>query len=82
MKQVTVFGGSGFVGRHVVSRLAARGLVVRVAVRDVAAASFVKPMGDVGQVTPVRAGEGGVPGLFPGFRAFVVSYFIVVDATY
>jgi len=55
MKQVTVFGGSGFVGRHVVSRLAARGLVVRVAVRDVAAASFVKPMGDVGQVTPVRA---------------------------
>lgn len=55
MKQVTVFGGSGFVGRHVVSRLAARGLVVRVAVRDVAAAAFVKPMGDVGQVTPVRA---------------------------
>lgn len=54
MKQVTVFGGSGFVGRHVVSRLAARGIVVRVAVRDVAAASFVKPMGDVGQVTPVR----------------------------
>lgn len=55
MKQVTVFGGSGFVGRHVVSRLAAKGIVVRVAVRDVAAASFVKPMGDVGQVTPVRA---------------------------
>ncbi len=55
MKQVTVFGGSGFVGRHVVSRLAARGIVVRVAVRNVAAAQFVKPMGDVGQVTPVRA---------------------------
>jgi len=55
MKQVTVFGGSGFVGRHVVSRLAARGIAVRVAVRDVVAARFLKPMGDVGQVTPVRA---------------------------
>ena len=55
MKQVTIFGGSGFIGRHIVSRLAARGIVIRVAVRDVAAAAFVKPMGDVGQVTPVRA---------------------------
>ncbi len=55
MKQVTVFGGSGFIGRHLVSRLAAKGIVVRVAVRDVVAANFVKPMGDVGQITPVRA---------------------------
>ncbi|MFN3076303.1 MAG: complex I NDUFA9 subunit family protein [Alphaproteobacteria bacterium] len=49
---VTVFGGSGFVGRHLVRRLAAAGAVVRVAVRDPEAASFLMPMGDVGQVTP------------------------------
>ncbi len=53
MKQVTVFGGSGFIGRHLVARLAAQGYVVRAAVRDAAGAAFLKPMGDVGQVTPV-----------------------------
>lgn len=52
---VTVFGASGFIGRHVVRRLAARGWVVRAAVRDPIAAEFLKPMGDVGQVNPVRA---------------------------
>jgi NADH dehydrogenase len=52
---VTVFGGSGFIGRHVVRRLAADGWVVRVAVRDPVAAEFLKTMGDVGQVVPVRA---------------------------
>lgn len=55
MKQVTVFGGSGFIGRHLVARLAERGIVVRAAVRDVTAAQFLRPMGDVGQITPVRA---------------------------
>ncbi len=52
---VTVFGGSGFIGRHVVRRLAADGWVVRVAVRDPVAAEFLKTMGDVGQIVPVRA---------------------------
>lgn len=52
---VTVFGGSGFVGRHLVKRLAAAGDRVRAAVRDVEAARFLKPMGDVGQVVPVLA---------------------------
>lgn len=50
----TVFGGSGFIGRHVVKRLAAAGHVVRVAVRDPVAAEFLKPMGGVGQVVPLR----------------------------
>jgi uncharacterized protein YbjT (DUF2867 family) len=48
----TVFGGSGFIGRYVVKRLAAAGHVVRVAVRDPQAALFLKPMGAVGQVVP------------------------------
>ncbi len=52
---VTIFGGSGFIGRHLVRRLAAAGWVVRVAVRDPVAAEFLKTMGDVGQVVPVRA---------------------------
>lgn len=52
---VTVFGGSGFIGRHLVQRLAAEGWVVRVAVRDPEAAAFLKTMGDVGQVVPIAA---------------------------
>jgi len=52
--RATVFGGSGFIGRYVVKRLAARGLEVTVAVRDPDRAGFLKPMGNVGQVTPVR----------------------------
>jgi NADH dehydrogenase len=49
----TVFGGSGFIGRYVVKRLAAAGHVVRVAVRDTDSALFLKPMGQVGQVVPL-----------------------------
>jgi len=50
----TVFGGSGFLGRYVVKRLAAAGHVVRVAVRDTEAALFLKPMGGVGQIVPLH----------------------------
>jgi NADH dehydrogenase len=52
---VTVFGGSGFIGRHLVQRLAQRGWLVRVAVRHPRQAQFLKPLGDVGQITPVPA---------------------------
>ena len=51
----TVFGGSGFVGRYVVKRLAAIGYVVRVAVRYPEAALFLKTMGAVGQIVPLAA---------------------------
>ena len=49
-----VFGASGFVGRHVVQRLAAAGWRVRAAVRDPESAAFLRPMGDPGQVVPFR----------------------------
>jgi NADH dehydrogenase len=52
---ITVFGGSGFIGRHLVQRLARRGWIIRVAVRRPDAALFLKPLGDVGQITPVAA---------------------------
>lgn len=52
---VTVFGGSGFVGRHIVRRLAEAGARVRVAVRDTEKAYFLKTCGDLGQVSLVPA---------------------------
>lgn len=52
---VTVFGGSGFIGRYVVKRLAKQGWRVRVAVRRPQEAGFLRPMGDVGQVAIVQA---------------------------
>ncbi len=54
-KLATVFGGSGFIGRQIVQRLAAAGYIVRVAVRDPEAAGFLLPMGNVGQIQPFRA---------------------------
>lgn len=51
----TVFGGTGFIGRHVVKRLVEAGHVVRVAVRDTEAAQVLKPLGVVGQVVPLYA---------------------------
>lgn len=50
--QVTVFGASGFLGRHVVRRLAGQGVRIVAAVRDAEAAAFLRPMGDVGQIVP------------------------------
>ena len=51
--RATVFGGSGFIGRQIVKRLAQQGVVVRAAVRDPEEALFLKPMGQVGQIAPV-----------------------------
>ena len=51
---VTVFGGSGFIGRTLVKRLAKTGAVIRVPVRNPEHAKLLKPMGDVGQITPFR----------------------------
>ena len=52
---VTIFGGSGFIGRYVVALLAKQGYRIRVAVRDRAAAGFLQPLGEVGQILPLYA---------------------------
>jgi NADH dehydrogenase len=52
---VTVFGGSGFLGRHVVKALAKRDYRVRVAVRRPDLAGHLQPLGRVGQIHAVQA---------------------------
>lgn len=52
---VTVFGGSGFLGRHVVRALAAQGYRVRVACRRPDLAGHLQPLGNVGQIQCVQA---------------------------
>ena len=54
----TVFGGSGFIGRYVVKRLAAQGHIVRVAGRNTEAAKPLMTMGRVGQVVPLYVSLG------------------------
>ncbi|MER2535322.1 MAG: complex I NDUFA9 subunit family protein [Rhizobiaceae bacterium] len=54
-KLVTVFGGSGFLGRHVVRALARRGYRVRAAVRRPDLANHLQPLGNVGQIQAVQA---------------------------
>jgi NADH dehydrogenase len=52
---VTVYGGSGCLGRHVVRALARRGYRIRVAVRRPELANFLQPLGRVGQIHAVQA---------------------------
>jgi len=52
---VTVFGGSGFLGRHVVRALAREGWRIRVACRRPDLAFFLQPLGGVGQISCVQA---------------------------
>lgn len=52
---VTVFGGSGFIGRHVVGALARDGWRIRVACRRPDLAFHLQPLGKVGQIFPIQA---------------------------
>ena len=52
---VTVFGGSGFIGRHVVRALCKRDYRIRVAVRRPELAGHLQPLGKVGQIHAVQA---------------------------
>ncbi|MEP2980073.1 MAG: complex I NDUFA9 subunit family protein [Lentilitoribacter sp.] len=54
-KLVTVFGGSGFLGRHIVRLLAKKGFRIRVACRRPDLAGHLQPLGNVGQITAVQA---------------------------
>ncbi len=54
-KLVTVFGGSGFIGRYVVQALARRGHRIRVAVRRPDLAGHLQPLGTVGQIKAIQA---------------------------
>ena len=70
---VTVFGGAGFIGRHLVRRLAARGATVRVATRSPNTAGHLLPMGEVGQIVLARfvEDETAIRGLVEGASAVV-----------
>jgi NADH dehydrogenase len=54
-KLITIIGGSGFVGRHIVRALAKRGYRIRVACRRPDLAGHVQPLGTPGQIMPVQA---------------------------
>ena len=54
-KLATVFGGSGFIGRYLVQRLARAGWQIRIPARRPDSALFLKPLGDVGQIVPMAA---------------------------
>ena len=52
---VTLYGGSGFIGRHVVRAIARTGARMRIAVRRPELAGFLQPLGSVGQINAVQA---------------------------
>lgn len=73
-KLVTIYGGSGFVGRYIARRMAKEGWRVRVATRRPNDALFVKPYGAVGQVEPVACNirdEASVRAVMKGADAVV-----------
>lgn len=53
-KQITIFGGSGFLGRHTVRALAKAGWRIKVATRHPNRAFFLRPLGQVGQIGFVK----------------------------
>ena len=52
---ITIYGGSGFIGRHVVRAIARTGARMRIAVRRPELAGFLQPLGGVGQINAVQA---------------------------
>ncbi|MCD1624910.1 complex I NDUFA9 subunit family protein [Seohaeicola saemankumensis] len=82
-KLVTIYGGSGFVGRYIARRLAKEGWRVRVAVRRPNEAMHVKPYGTPGQVEPVLCNirdEASVRAVMQGSDAVVNCVGILAEA--
>jgi uncharacterized protein YbjT (DUF2867 family) len=67
-RRTAVLGGSGFIGRYVVQRLAARGDVIAIGCRRAGEAKFLMPLGDVGQIAALNVAIGD-EGLLPAFLA-------------
>ena len=63
-----MLGGSGFIGRYIVQRLAARGDVIPVGCRHAEEAKFLKPLGNVGQIATLNLAIGDGE-LLPAFLA-------------
>ncbi len=53
-KTITIFGGTGFLGRHIVKKLADYGFIVKIATRIPESAYKLKPYGEVGQIVAVK----------------------------
>ena len=87
-KIITIFGGSGFIGRHVVKLLAGEGHDIRVCVRHPQAAKDLKTMGPAGQVTLLAAplqNEAAIRAVIKGSDAvinLIGSLFESFDAVY
>lgn len=52
-KVVTVFGGTGFLGRYIIDELASAGAVIKVVTRHTPSAYFLRTAGSPGQIVPV-----------------------------
>jgi NADH dehydrogenase len=65
---ITIYGGSGFLGRHVVRALAKRHYRIRVAVRRPELANFLQPLGRVGQIHAVQANLRHAPSVYAAAR--------------
>ncbi|MFN6977364.1 MAG: SDR family NAD(P)-dependent oxidoreductase, partial [Gemmobacter sp.] len=80
---VTIYGGSGFVGRYIARRMAQAGWRVRVAVRRPNEAIFVRPYGTPGQVEPVGCNirdDASVRAAMAGAEAVVNCVGILVES--
>ena len=52
--RITVFGGTGFVGRHLIKHLCDHECIIKVPTRNPVKGYFLQPLGDVGQINLVK----------------------------